>query len=74
MINASFNVLLAVWIYFFWVETKGLTLEEVDAIFDGAKHSDTPDLKDLSNGKIEVVVGVEEKTEKTVGDQPSSKA
>jgi hypothetical protein len=71
MINASFNVLLVVWIYFFWVETKGLTLEEVDAIFDGEKHSQTPNLKDISDDKMEVFVGVEEKT---IGDRPPSKA
>lgn len=32
--NASWNLLLVVYIYFRWVETKGLTLEEVDAIFE----------------------------------------
>lgn len=35
VINASWNILLWLYIWFQWVETKGLTLEEVDRIFDG---------------------------------------
>ncbi|CAG9989216.1 unnamed protein product [Clonostachys byssicola] len=35
IINASWNILLWLYIWFQWVETKGLTLEEVDRIFDG---------------------------------------
>lgn len=37
IVNASWNILVWVYIYFQWVETKGLTLEEVDALFDGQK-------------------------------------
>lgn len=48
MVNASWNVLLWVFIYFMWVETKGKTLEEISEIFDGEKHSDTPNLSDLN--------------------------
>jgi Sugar (and other) transporter len=33
MMNASWNVLLLLFIYFQWVETKGKTLEEIDALF-----------------------------------------
>lgn len=35
VVNASWNLLLVAYVYLQWVETKGLTLEEVDAIFDG---------------------------------------
>ncbi|VUC22140.1 unnamed protein product [Clonostachys rosea] len=38
VINASWNILLWAYIWFQWVETRGLTLEEVDAIFDGEVH------------------------------------
>ena len=40
----------------FWVETKGLTLEEVDAIFDGAKHSSVPDVEAVRLGKEQIDV------------------
>lgn len=47
MVNASWNVLLWLVVYFTWVETKGRTLEEISELFDGEKHSDTPDLAQL---------------------------
>ncbi|KAJ0383286.1 hypothetical protein COL922a_010797 [Colletotrichum nupharicola] len=37
IVNASWNILIWVYIYFQWVETKGLTLEEIDVLFDGQK-------------------------------------
>ncbi|KAI1440181.1 hexose transporter [Annulohypoxylon stygium] len=58
MVNASWNVLLWIAIYFAWVETRGKTLEEISEIFDGEKHSSVPDLSDL---KEKVIV-----TEETV--------
>jgi hypothetical protein len=51
MANASWNCLFLMYVYFCWVETRGRTLEEIDEIFDGVKHSDVPDLKDLKNLK-----------------------
>lgn len=56
MVNASWNVLLWVFIYFMWAETKGRTLEEISELFDGEKHSSVPDLSDL---KQKVVVSEE---------------
>jgi MFS family permease len=53
MINASFNILLLLVVVFYWVETKGLTLEEVDKRFDGVKHSLVPDWEELKSGKAE---------------------
>jgi hypothetical protein len=35
----------------YWVETKGRTLEEIDAIFEGEKHSSVPDVEDVRTGK-----------------------
>ncbi len=58
----------------FWVETKGKTLEELDAKFDGVKHSDAPDLEDVIKGKVDVsmIVGVEPvKEEPKQGAGPS---
>ena len=65
IINASFDILLVAFVVWYWVETRGLTLEEVDVIFDGEKHSSVPDLEDLLQGNVgkDVVLtglGVEE--------------
>ncbi|KAJ3521558.1 hypothetical protein NM208_g13237 [Fusarium decemcellulare] len=47
MVNASWNAAFWIGVYFFWVETKGKTLEEIDVLFDGVKHSDVPDLNEV---------------------------
>ena len=41
----------------FWVETKGKTLEEIDAIFEGEKHSTVPDVEMVRKGKAQIDVG-----------------
>lgn len=45
---------MLVGVLWYWVETRGLTLEEVDKVFDGIKHSDVPDLKAIVDGEIEM--------------------
>ncbi|KAF4954511.1 hypothetical protein FSARC_12124 [Fusarium sarcochroum] len=50
IINASWNILLWIYIYFQWVETKGLTLEEVDALFDGQVHTGSDGVEVLEKG------------------------
>ena len=45
IVNASVDVLFVVFVVLVWVETRGLTLEEVDRVFDGVKHSEVPDLE-----------------------------
>lgn len=44
----------------FWVETKGKTLEEIDALFEGEKHSDIPDVEAVRTGKAQIDVGAVE--------------
>ena len=34
-------------IWFYWVETSGKTLEEIDAVLDGIKHSEVPSLENV---------------------------
>lgn len=34
IINASWNVIQFVFVAYFWIETKGLTLEQIDAKFE----------------------------------------
>lgn len=41
----------------FWVETKGKTLEEIDALFEGEKHSSVPDVEIVRKGKAQIDVG-----------------
>ncbi|CZR66416.1 related to hexose transporter protein [Phialocephala subalpina] len=54
IINASFDILMVLFVMFYWVETQGLTLEEVDVKFDGVKHSSVPDLEELKSGKVDI--------------------
>ncbi|PVI01594.1 general substrate transporter [Periconia macrospinosa] len=51
IINASVDILMVAFVIFFWVETRGLTLEEVDKLFDGEKHSNVPDLEAVIDGE-----------------------
>jgi hypothetical protein len=39
MINGAWDVLQLIFVVIFWVETKGKTLEEIDELFDGVRHS-----------------------------------
>lgn len=57
--NASWNILFIAFVYFYWVETKGRTLEEIDALFDGEKHSNVPDLKDIDDVEKSTVLAKE---------------
>lgn len=40
----------------FWIETKGKTLEEIDAIFEGEKHSTVPDVEKVRRGEETVKI------------------
>ena len=51
MINGAWDVLMVGLIAYFWVETKGKTLEEIDAVLEGVKHSDAPDLEKVYRGE-----------------------
>lgn len=46
------------------METKGKTLEEIDALFEGEKHSSVPDIELVRQGKAEFdVQAVEQQLE-----------
>lgn len=51
MINGAWDVVIIGLMAWYWVETKGTSLEEVDRIIDGEKHSDVPDLGMIVKGK-----------------------
>lgn len=63
---AGINILLAVFVYFFIPETKGVMLEEMDAMFGGANHVN-------EGGKV---MGIEDAhhADVTEGGLPSEKA
>ncbi|KAK1986972.1 general substrate transporter [Colletotrichum cereale] len=48
--NGVWNMIFFVFIFCYWVEVKGKTLEEIDAIFDGRKHTDTPNMNAVMSG------------------------
>jgi hypothetical protein len=41
----------------YWVETKGKTIEEMDELFEGEKHSSVPDVELVRQGKEHIAVG-----------------
>ena len=50
MINGAWDVVVLVMIVLWWVETKGKTLEEIDELIEGSKHSNVPDLDQIIRG------------------------
>jgi hypothetical protein len=58
MLNGAWDCFELAYIVTRWVETRGKTLEEIDAVFDGEKHSMVPDLEDIARGKILYTDGV----------------
>ncbi|KAF1985002.1 sugar transporter [Aulographum hederae CBS 113979] len=61
MINGAWDVVMFALIAYYWVETHGRTLEELDEVIDGAKHSDAPHLEAVYQGNAELVVVNESK-------------
>ncbi|KAF7298823.1 Hexose transporter protein [Mycena indigotica] len=61
IINAAWNLLEIPFVLWYWVETKGKTLEEIDEVLDGEKHTDAPDLIRVMRGSSEKVYVDDEK-------------
>lgn len=53
ILNGAWNLAFMLFIWWYWIEIKGKTLEEIDALFDGRKHSDTPDVEAVLAGTAE---------------------
>lgn len=51
MMNGSWDMLEVGFIWWYWVETKGRSLEEIDEVLEGKKHSDVSDLENIRRGK-----------------------
>ena len=54
MANGAWDIVMLAAIVYYWVETKGKTLEEIDAVLEGTKHSDVPDLEMVYKGKEDI--------------------
>ncbi|KAK2594365.1 hypothetical protein QQS21_007925 [Conoideocrella luteorostrata] len=50
MINGSWDIITLLLIAVFWVETKGKTLEEIDAMFEGGRQLSVPNVEDVRKG------------------------
>lgn len=47
------------------METKGKTLEEIDALFEGEKHSSVPDVEMVRRGKEQIdIAEIEQELQK----------
>lgn len=54
MINGTWDVFVFAFIWWYWVEIKGMTLEQIDEVMDGVKHSDVPDLEVVERADLKV--------------------
>ncbi|KAJ7147187.1 MFS sugar transporter-like protein [Mycena crocata] len=57
MINAAWDALEVPFVLYYWVETQGKTLEEIDELLDGVKHSNAPDVEKVIRGEAEGIYG-----------------
>lgn len=53
-VNGSWDIVILGMIIYWWVETKGKTLEEIDALFEGEKHSSVPDVEMVRKGREQI--------------------
>jgi hypothetical protein len=51
MINGCYDVLQVIYVAVYWVETKGLTLEEIDRVMDG-KNPKLHDMEGVNQAKL----------------------
>jgi len=63
-INGSWDLLMIFAIAYYWIETKGKTLEEIDEVIEGVRHSDAPGVEEVITNK-EAQMEVREKTRLT---------
>ncbi|KAJ9142977.1 MFS sugar transporter-like protein [Pleurostoma richardsiae] len=63
MVFGSWDLLELAYVAMFWIETRGKTLEEVDALID-VSHTDAPDLATVLSGKVQVLTGLESEVER----------
>lgn len=57
IINASYNILFFIAVYFLFVETKGVSLEQIAILFDGPGAIGAPSSADISVQDEEAKLG-----------------
>ena len=58
MINGSWDVLMVFAIAYYWIETKGKSLEEIDEVIEGVRHTDAPGVEEVIRDKrVQMVLG-----------------
>jgi magnesium-transporting ATPase (P-type) len=58
LITAAICFLEAIVVFFYWPETRGLTLEEIDVVFDGEKHYENElTINEVEQVMVDVDVG-----------------
>ncbi|KAI9708055.1 MAG: hypothetical protein M1820_004259 [Bogoriella megaspora] len=68
MINGAWDVVIVGILAYCWVETKGKTLEEIDRVLEGTKHSDVPDLEMIYKGKEDISASVVTEIQEAVNE------
>lgn len=63
MINGAYNALQAIFVYTFWVETRGMTLEAIDHLFDSFRST-----REALEGTIEGKMVVEQPDNHAIND------
>jgi hypothetical protein len=55
MINGAWDVFELLFVNFYWIETKGKSLEEIDEMIEGVRYNDMPDLEDIRRDDLKGV-------------------
>ncbi|KAK8076789.1 hypothetical protein PG994_004061 [Apiospora phragmitis] len=53
IMNGAWNLLFFAFVWWYWIEIRGKTLEEIDALFDGGKRSQAPDVAEVLSGRAD---------------------
>ncbi|KAK8117320.1 uncharacterized protein PG998_005601 [Apiospora kogelbergensis] len=54
VMNGACNLFFFAFVWWYWIEIRGKTLEEIDALFDGGKRSQSPDVAEVLSGMADV--------------------
>ncbi|KAK7936584.1 uncharacterized protein PG986_015022 [Apiospora aurea] len=53
IMNGAWNLFFFAFVWWYWIEIRGKTLEEIDALFDGGKRSSAPDVAEVLAGRAD---------------------
>lgn len=64
MINGAWDVLIVFAVQYWWVETKGKTLEEIDEMIEGVKSGDGSASLAQLEGKEQKIIDEDDRSDK----------